>query len=308
MKIACEIIQDLLPLYAEKICSKQSEELVEEHIAECGECKAFLEMLTTEVNEPDMPTISHTDSHILEALPLKNMRKSIFTRKMKAVALGVLILFFVMFATFSHLTTPQYISFQKSEVSVFESENGKLYVNFARNVTAYKTNSYTTENGKYVVEIEAWTSVWDNILGKSTPSVCLDIAKTPVDAIYYCDYTVDDNMQLIYGENPYGSGGVVVLPRLVLGYYIILGFILAIILAVCSIIMRKNKKARIICKCILLAAISYLLSGLILGTDCISFSATRDFCMNIIAAVALYGIIVLGLEMYHQHKKDKSEF
>ena len=36
------VIQDLLPLYADRICSGESRELVEEHIAECESCSVLL--------------------------------------------------------------------------------------------------------------------------------------------------------------------------------------------------------------------------------------------------------------------------
>lgn len=39
MKISCEIIKDLLPLYYDGICSSESRELVEEHLARCNGCK-----------------------------------------------------------------------------------------------------------------------------------------------------------------------------------------------------------------------------------------------------------------------------
>lgn len=59
MKISCKIIEDLLPLYADKVCSEESGALVEKHIAECGKCRAKLEAMTEEIpksseNIPEM--------------------------------------------------------------------------------------------------------------------------------------------------------------------------------------------------------------------------------------------------------------
>ena len=42
MKTNCDIIRDLLPLYAEHITSEASNALVEEHLAECEACRAEL--------------------------------------------------------------------------------------------------------------------------------------------------------------------------------------------------------------------------------------------------------------------------
>ncbi len=43
----CEVIRDLLPLYADEVCSERSRELIEEHLRECPECSAMLEQLRT---------------------------------------------------------------------------------------------------------------------------------------------------------------------------------------------------------------------------------------------------------------------
>lgn len=45
MKLSCNVIRDLLPLYADQICSDESKNLVEEHLAECGDCSALLEQM-----------------------------------------------------------------------------------------------------------------------------------------------------------------------------------------------------------------------------------------------------------------------
>lgn len=43
MKLSCEVIKDLLPLYEDEVCSEESRGLVEEHLAECAECRALQE-------------------------------------------------------------------------------------------------------------------------------------------------------------------------------------------------------------------------------------------------------------------------
>ena len=41
----CEIIRDLIPLYLDKVCSEDSRKLVEEHLAECSECRKYMKEL-----------------------------------------------------------------------------------------------------------------------------------------------------------------------------------------------------------------------------------------------------------------------
>lgn len=46
MKMECDIIRDLLPLYAEKMVSAKSSEAVEEHLGECQDCRRVYENMT----------------------------------------------------------------------------------------------------------------------------------------------------------------------------------------------------------------------------------------------------------------------
>ena len=39
MKIKCNVIKDILPLYIENIASEDTRVLIEEHIDECEDCK-----------------------------------------------------------------------------------------------------------------------------------------------------------------------------------------------------------------------------------------------------------------------------
>ena len=45
MKMDCEVIRDLLPLYADEICSDGSRRIVDEHLQECDECRELLDRL-----------------------------------------------------------------------------------------------------------------------------------------------------------------------------------------------------------------------------------------------------------------------
>lgn len=40
MKMSCEIIQDLLPLYCDGVCSQDSKQAIETHLEECEKCRA----------------------------------------------------------------------------------------------------------------------------------------------------------------------------------------------------------------------------------------------------------------------------
>ena len=61
----CEVIQDLLALYADDCCSEESKKLVEEHLRSCPECRKVLEEMKTpvvrEVTSAPVPALTRVD-------------------------------------------------------------------------------------------------------------------------------------------------------------------------------------------------------------------------------------------------------
>ena len=301
MKISCNIIHDLLPLYAEKISSEESAQLVEEHISKCEKCKQELERLRG--NEPT------PEFNLEELMPLKMMQKNIKVRKRRAVMSVAMATFLIVFTIFSYLTKPMYISYEESGIKVEKNEKNEIYANFTGDITAYTMNQTTWEDGKRVVEIKAWTSIWDKILEKSTPSILVASSETPVDTVYYCDCsknTQEENMKVIYGENPNEDGGIIILPRFVLAYYYLLACILTIVIGIIWFFNRKNKVVHRICKYVFFIPVSYILSVSLLHNVPVTFSVRHDVIMNVIEAIDIYGIWILGLASYKQYKEDKS--
>ena len=54
MKISCDVIRDLLPLYADDACSQDSRRMVDEHLTECAECSGILKRLQDNEIENDL--------------------------------------------------------------------------------------------------------------------------------------------------------------------------------------------------------------------------------------------------------------
>lgn len=71
MKISCEVIQDLLPLYVDEICSEHSKRLVKEHLRECEKCRKTIDETRS---VPDM---------VIQ--PDKREKDSIVTRSLKKI-------------------------------------------------------------------------------------------------------------------------------------------------------------------------------------------------------------------------------
>jgi len=85
MKISCEIIKDLLPLYYDGVCSSESRALVEEHLAECDNCKSEL------LSMGEIIPVNGMEQNLNEAETLKKLSKKWRRGKMKSFLRGVLI-------------------------------------------------------------------------------------------------------------------------------------------------------------------------------------------------------------------------
>lgn len=78
----CEIIRDLLPSYVDGLTSRESDRAIEEHLKECRECRAYLDEMKQEVQEPEM-----TEAIKKAIRPFKKVKRILW----KAVGLTVLI-------------------------------------------------------------------------------------------------------------------------------------------------------------------------------------------------------------------------
>lgn len=298
MKIPCCIVQDLLPIYIEKMTSAQTGELIEAHLADCEQCSAALAKLNS-AEQTVLPALKISTS-------LERVRNDMKKRKMRSSILASLIVFLAAFAVFSYLTKPIYVSYKESGVEVTETVAHEVYVSFSERVTSCKVSTLHVD-GQVIREVEAWTSVWDRILGNTTPSVSLSSEGEQTDTVYYCDYSKEqDNMTVIYGSDPNANGGVVALPRLFLGYYFTMAAAGTVLIGLAWFILRKKKTASAVCRYLFFIPTSYLLGNVLLSTSFASFSAARDFVMALIASTAIYGICIVGWDLIKQHIADRA--
>ncbi len=85
MKISCEIIKDLLPLYIDGVCSNDSKEAIEEHISDCDNCKAELQAM-----QIALPA-GGTERNLQEAEAVKRLSEKWKYGMTKSTIKGVLI-------------------------------------------------------------------------------------------------------------------------------------------------------------------------------------------------------------------------
>lgn len=80
MKLNCNVIKDLLPLYADQICSEESRGLVEEHLAECQDCTVLLRRMKNEEVENSLET---------ETVDVLHRQAAFFKRKSAVIGAAI---------------------------------------------------------------------------------------------------------------------------------------------------------------------------------------------------------------------------
>lgn len=84
--IKCEVIQDLLQLYIDDLCSGESCKLIEEHLESCSECQEFLKALREKGPFNDDVDIEINSS--IEKKLLKNIKKRMLLIELVCLGLG----------------------------------------------------------------------------------------------------------------------------------------------------------------------------------------------------------------------------
>lgn len=92
MKISCEIIRDLLPLYHDDVCSEESRRLVEEHLKDCVACSEKLYHIGKEMKFTDLKRDETSPLRAIAEVWKKDKMKSFFKGLLIALTASALIL------------------------------------------------------------------------------------------------------------------------------------------------------------------------------------------------------------------------
>ena len=282
MKITCDVINDLLPLYAEGMVSADTAALVEAHLASCEACRKALKDLRA-------PVMLSADT---DAAPLKTVQKTMKKKKAHTIVFTALVCLVVAVTIFGWLTAPEYLQYSIQTIKLTVHEDDILSVRFGEGVTGYDLYQEPSETGEgEEIHITAWTSVLGRLTGGShTQQVMLNPGGEALAAVYY--YTAyGKEHKLLYGE---GNENVVTLPRLFLAYYLLLALALAVLLLAAALVLHKRRKAHKALLYMALAPVSYLLGHLcVKGTYTMTYAPIRDLSLILLAAVPIYGVLFM---------------
>jgi len=118
MKLPCNVIEDLLPMYYDRVCSAESVALVEEHLKACPHCRSILSELRA-----DLPT---PEKNVDDSKPLKKLQKSYRKKKtywlVATLAVLLLIPFAFLVGTWQSGQNGMPVEFSKEEAIAYANE------------------------------------------------------------------------------------------------------------------------------------------------------------------------------------------
>lgn len=302
----CSIIRDLLPLYAEKMVSSDTADFVEEHLKGCEACRKEYEKTKEPQRASEAPA----------AAPLFKLRRKMKFKKIQTVALTAVFVTALLVSAFAVLDAPIYFPYSEGIVMPEQLGDRGMLLTFGEDVTDFDCTVYRDPDGGdfYYCDIEAWTSLWDKWFSNGKEPLSMTVTAPgakPVIAVYVpndgseniCIARYDPN-----AENPIEKNveyaGAIALPRLSLGYYLLLAAAALAVSGIVWLLAGKHAGARVWIERIGLYPVAYILSHCILsGIRWDSYSLPRDFSLIIFVSLLLYS----GLLLAHNVRRLKRE-
>ena len=334
----CSIVQDLLPLYAEDMLREETKEYVDGHLAQCEACRAELTALRAEDVTP-----ASVSAQPLRDLKRQLQRKKL-TAVLLAVALaltlataGFAYLTAPQYLPYDEtewmitrspraLADGSIMADGLTDLSGIES----ISVNLLTPVSGTKvTSTQDPDSGKTVYFITAWRTpldTWRGAFDESGAGHTVEQVQREADAlqgalgkvesartlftldtancaaVYYSSNNGQDDV-LLCGSR---DGGIISLPRLALGYYVLLSLALLIPLSIAFFLCRRKKAGKALGHLALIPA-CYLVGHLLVkGFVTTSYQMQRDFSLIVLTGALLYAAALLAGDLLRR-RRDAAE-
>ena len=310
MKLSCGIVRDLLPLYAEQMTGEETNAAVREHLEGCPACSQALKEL-----EKTVPAATEN------VQAMQKLKKGLRVRRWRAAALAV---FLPLYALSARSVVKEYLPYSEGLVTVEgvrlnEDQEEVLYLSYDSRVNGLRYEmAEDADTGERTLFIMGYgyastelMIVQDLETGEQTLRIATVRETAPDQRHESVTYPVPDRViygfggdqVLLYGEPM--NGGMEILPRLVLGYYLMIALALSAVLGVPALFLRRKTVGPIL-RQLFFAPVAYILGHLLIkGFVTVSFDATWELLQILIAAAASYGLLGLGWQALRQWKLDR---
>ena len=329
MNVSCDIIRDLLPLYAEDMVSQASRDMVDEHLCGCDGCMKELGRL-----KKAETVVPETD-----ASGLKRVEKAIRTRRFLAVATALLAVLSFFAWLWGFMNVPVYLSAEDAIVSVEQQADNALVVDYYDYVRGWTGTGYpgyqrgvlcTTTRWDWLSYEQGWRdnfrdncetyygTMWEiDEQGRKMPSpATADTDPAEISdwacnkSMWYINYSDGTRGELLWegekGENVFAVETLAIVDRTLL-YACIEAAVLAVIAGLTAWAV-KNPKGKRFFTVLSAAAAAYALSSVLISAgQLICYSGYRPHLDYIVTlAVLLTAAALCGMKLYKVSKLDKA--
>ncbi len=308
MRNECNIIRDILPLYAENMASPDTADFIEEHLKSCEACRKEYERTKEPQPAPEIP----------DTAPLLKLSHKLKVKKIQIIALTAVFVAALFVSAFAALDAPIYLPYSEGLVIPTQLGDKGMLLTFNKEVTGFNYTVYEDPDGGnfYYCDIEAWTSLWDKWFprGKGSRSATVTTKYTkPIIAVYVpndgteniCIAKYDPNTKNHIEKNV-DYENTITLPRLALGYYFILAAAAFVIMGIVWFFTRKKAELRIWVERIGLYPAAYIISHCIVsGINWTSYSLPRNFSFIVFISILLYSGLLLAHNIWHLKREIK---
>ena len=140
MKLSCKVVEDILPMYYDGVCSEETSALVEEHISQCSCCRNMLERLQAELQLSPLP--------VDDAKPLKEFQRKWKKSELSWIKKGICLTLAALLLVLSVSAGIWYFSYGK--------HYQKLIANMEPTPEAesfFSSSDYMHQSGQYRFEV-----------------------------------------------------------------------------------------------------------------------------------------------------------
>ena len=193
MKYPCDVIRDLLPLYVDEVCSLESKKMIEEHLKECSECKAYMESMSDDAPKEKIDPINESR----KASSFLNIKRKIQRKQILTSVITVLIIICLIFAVIGGLKRANRIVEYDDNLTVSmvdESLIGRLYGSSYANLKIKNVSVNDGGTSSNYIFYKVSETIWDDI--STSKNMMTEYVICPeeksadmVDRVYY--YTGD---------------------------------------------------------------------------------------------------------------------
>ena len=199
MKISCEIIRDILPLYAEDMVSGATREFVDSHLCGCESCAGELESIQKKDRLPVEADVSS----------VKRVGESIRRRQILAVMAVLLFVATVLLGGALMLDAKIYLSAEESVEEIYVTDTG-VNIRWDDRITGTSGSFDKEDPTNY--EVVAWTNLYNYLFFKGRVSYD-ELAPEVKELITEGQYQAMDNISHYALEKPEETNFIYTCPR-----------------------------------------------------------------------------------------------